>query len=120
MVLFSIGFGPAGELVAPMLGHAAASAVVHVFADMAGGATAAIAGEAAVSSAAGSGTGMLQAWFHGLHSTFTARRAGWLTNLIHAEFLGSLPEELHAAADLAKSEAFVEVQKCVALLEAQV
>lgn len=71
VVLFSIGFGPAGEIVAPFLGHAAASAVVHVFADVAGGATAAIAGEAAVSSAASSGTGMLQAWFHRLHSAFT-------------------------------------------------
>ena len=71
VVLFSIGFGPAGELVAPMLGPAAASAMVHVVADVAGGATAAIAGEAAVSKAAGSGAGMLQAWFHSLHSSFT-------------------------------------------------
>ena len=116
VVLFSVGFGPAGELVAPMLGHAAASAVIHVFADVAGGATAAIAGEAAVSSAAGSGAGLLQAWFHSLHAAFTTRRAGWLTQLIHAELLGDLPRELHAAADLAKSNAFTEVQKCVTQL----
>jgi len=117
VVLFSMGFGPAGEIVAPFLGHAAASAVVHVFADVAGGATAAIAGEAAVSSAASSGTGMLQAWFHRLHSAFTARRASWLTQLVHSELLGALPEELNAAAGLTKSEAFVEVQKCVSKLE---
>jgi len=118
VVLFSIGFGPAGEMVAPFLGHAAASAVVHVFADVAGGATAAIAGDAAVSSAASSGTGMLQAWFHRLHSTFTARRANWLTQLVHSELLGQLPEELNAAAGLTKSDAFVSVQKCVSELEA--
>ena len=117
VVLFSIGFGPAGEMVAPFLGHAAASAVIHVFADVAGGATAAIAGEAAVSSAAGSGAGMLQAWFHRLHSAFTARRASWLTNLVHGELLGALPEELNAAAGLTKSDAFIEVQKSVSKLE---
>ena len=116
VVLFSIGFGPAGEMVAPFLGHAAASAVVHVFADVAGGATAAIAGEAAVSSAASSGTGMLQAWFHRLHSAFTARRASWLTNVVHAELLGALPEELNAAAALATSKSFAEIQKCVSRL----
>lgn len=118
IVLFSIGFGPAGEIVAPFLGHAAASAAVHVFADVAGGATAAIAGEAAVSSAASSGTGMLQAWFHRLHSAFTARRAGWLTHLLHAELLGQLPEELNAAAELSRSDAYLEVQKSVTKLEA--
>jgi hypothetical protein len=119
VVLFSIGFGPAGHLVAPMLGHAATSAVIHVFAEVAGGATAAIAGEAAVSGAAGSGSGLLQAWFHGLHAAFTARRAGWLTSLIHQELLGSLPEELHAAADITKSKAFLDVQKSVRQLEEQ-
>jgi hypothetical protein len=118
VVLFSIGFGPAGEMVAPFLGHAAASAVVHVFADVAGGATAAIAGDAAVSSAASSGSSMLQAWFHRLHSAFTARRANWLTQLVHSELLGQLPEELNAAAGLTKSEAFGEVQKCLSELEA--
>jgi hypothetical protein len=117
VVMFSIGFGPAGELVAPMLGHAAASAVVHVVADVAGGATAAIAGEAAVSSAAGSGSGMLQAWFNQMHSMFTTRRAAWLTKLIHSELLGGLPQELRAAADLSTSDAFLEVQACVSELE---
>ncbi len=118
VVLFSIGFGPAGEIVAPFLGHAAASAVVHVFADVAGGATAAIAGEAAVSNAASSGTGMLQAWFHRLHSAFTARRAAWLTNVVHSELLGALPEELNAAATLTTSHSFTEVQKCLSHLTA--
>ncbi|MEJ7593366.1 MAG: hypothetical protein WKF77_17625 [Planctomycetaceae bacterium] len=70
-----------------------------------------------MSSAAGSGAGMLQAWFHRLHSAFTARRASWLTNLVHSELLGALPEELNAAAGLTKSQAFIEVQKCVSKLE---
>ncbi len=119
VVLFTVGFGPAGELVAPFVANAAAAAVIHVVADVAGGATAAIAGEAAVSSAAGSGAGLLQTWFHRLHSAFTARRAGWLTKLLHSELLGRLPEELQEAGGLAKSNAFVEVQECVEILAAQ-
>ena len=119
VVLFTVGFGPAGELVAPFVANAAAAAVIHVVADVAGGATAAIAGEAAVSSAAGSGAGLLQTWFHRLHSAFTARRAGWLTELLHIELLGRLPEELQEAGGLAKSKAFVEVQDCVKVLERQ-
>ena len=119
VVLFTVGFGPAGELVAPFVANAAAAAVIHVVADVAGGATAAIAGEAAVSSAAGSGAGLLQTWFHRLHSAFTARRAGWLTELLHTELLGRLPEELQEAGGLAKSKAFVEVQECVEVLSAQ-
>jgi hypothetical protein len=117
VVLFTVGFGPAGELVAPLIANAAAAAVVHVVADVAGGATAAIAGEAAVASAAGSGAGLLQAWFHRLHSAFTARRAGWLTNLLHHELLGRLPEELKEAAQLSQSDKYVEVRTCIDDLE---
>ncbi len=106
VVLFSLGFGPAGEAVAPFVAGAAAQAVVHVVADVAGGATAAIAGEAAVSEAASKGTGFLQAWFHRLHSAFTARRAGWLTEVIHTELLGTLPEDLRAAARVTRGQSY--------------
>lgn len=113
VVLFSMGFGPAGEMVAPMLGHAAASAVIHVVADVAGGATAAVAGEAAVSTAAGTGAGMLQAWFHRLHSSFTERRVAWLTTRIHDQLLQGLPEELSSASGLPESESFRTVSNLV-------
>ncbi|MEZ6040635.1 MAG: GTPase domain-containing protein [Planctomycetaceae bacterium] len=106
VVMFTIGFGPAGEVVAPFVADAAAQAVVHVVADVAGGATAALAGEAAVSNAASTGSGLLQAWFNQLHSAFMARRAEWLTQLIHSELLGTLPEELRAAATLTQSDEY--------------
>ena len=89
--------------MAPLVADAAAQAVVHVVADVAGGATAAVAGEAAVSSAAGTGTGMLQTWFHRLNGEFTQRRVNWLTNLIRDELLGTLPDELQAAAAVGES-----------------
>jgi hypothetical protein len=70
-----------------------------------------------VSKAAGSGAGMLQAWFHSLHSSFTTRRAAWLTHLIHDELLGDLPGELKAAAELTKCDAWSTIQDCVATLQ---
>lgn len=120
IVMFSIGFGPAGELVTPILGHAAASAAFHVAADVAGGAATAIAGEAAVSSAAGSGASWLQAWFHSLHAAFTTRRADWLTKLIHDHLLQDLPAQLKQATELQRHSAFQAVQKAIHDLEATV
>ncbi len=118
IVLFSIGFGPAGDLVAPMLGHAAASAAVHVAADVAGGAATAIAGEAAVSTAASSGAGWLQAWIHSLHTAFTTRRADWLTRLLHDHVLKDLPGQLKSATEVTTIESFRVVQEAVHTLEA--
>ncbi len=117
VVLFSLGFGPAGEVVAPFVAGAAAQAMVHVVADVAGGTTAALAGEAAVSTAAGAGSGLLQSWFHRLHAAFTKRRAEWLIGMIHTEVLGSLPEDLKSASELTRSDAFLQVQQGVSRLE---
>jgi hypothetical protein len=113
VVLFSMGFGPAGEAVAPFVAGAAAQAVVHVVADVAGGATVALAGDAAVANAAGTGAGLLQAWFHRLHAAFTARRATWLTQIVHTELLGTLPEELRTAASLLEQADFKAVTDAV-------
>ena len=104
VVLFSLGMGPVGETVAPYVAGAAANAVVHVVADVATGTTAAVAGETALSGVAGQGAGMLQAWFHRLHSVFAQRRVDWLTQVVREEVLGSLPDELLAAAELTTSE----------------
>ena len=113
VVLFSLGMGPAGEAVAPLVAGAAANAVVHVVADVAGGTTAAVAGEAALSTVAGQGSGMLQAWFHRLHTVFTQRRVDWLTNLIRNELLGNLPEQMQAAANLPTSPEYGDVVAAV-------
>ncbi len=103
--------GPQEKPFAPFVAGAAAQAVVHVVADVAGGATAALAGEAAVSGAASTGAGILQTWFHRLHSAFMARRAGWLTEFIHKELLGSLPEDLQAASRITHTQPFVRIQQ---------
>lgn len=113
VVLFSLGFGPAGEAVAPFVAGAAAQAVVHVVADVAGGAAVAVAGDAAVSNAAGTGAGLLQTWFHRLHAAYLARRADWLTVRIHQELLGTLPEDLKAAVSLTTGAEYCAVQNLI-------
>lgn len=117
VVLFSLGMGPAGETIAPIIADTAANAVVHVVTDVAGGTVAAVAGDTAMSTAAGQGSGMLQAWFHRLHSVFTQRRVDWLTNLIREELLGDLPEKMQAAADLPHSPEFTAMSEALAKLE---
>lgn len=117
VVLFGMGFGPAGEAVAPFVAGAAAQAVIHVVADVAGGATVALAGETAVSSAAGTGAGLLQVWFQKLHAAFMRRRIEWLTKFIHQELLGTLPEDLQAAAQLPQGPPFLQVRSILQQLQ---
>ncbi|MEZ6125671.1 MAG: GTPase [Planctomycetaceae bacterium] len=116
VVLFSLGMGPAGEAVAPLVAHTAANMVVHVVTDVAGGTVAAVAGDAAISGAAGAGSGLLQTWFHRLHSVFTERRVAWLTKLIRSELLGDLPEDMHSAANLTASDEYRTVTGAVSRL----
>lgn len=117
VVLFTIGWGPAGHMVAPLMVDAVTHAVVPIVADFAGGAAAAMAGETAISSAAGTGMGMLQAKFQSLQAAYTARRAGWLAKLLKEHLLGSLPEDLAAAASVPDSEPFRTTKEYLNKLE---
>jgi len=117
VVLFSLGMGPAGETVAPLVANTATNMVIHVVTDVAGGTVAAAAGDTALAGAAGTGAGMLQAWFHRLHSVFTKRRVDWLTQLIREELLGDLPAEMQAAAELPSSAEFQSVTATLAELD---
>jgi hypothetical protein len=119
VVLFTLGWGPAGHVVAPFVADAAAQAVVPIVADLAGGATAAVAGETALAGAAGKGVGFLQAKFQRLQVAFTARRAGWLAGLLKEHLLGTLPDDLQKAADVPQSEPFRRVREAIHTLEEQ-
>ncbi len=101
-VMFSLGFGPAGDLLAPLAGQA----VMHTAVDVLGGTAAAIAGEAAVTTAAESGAGVLQNWFCQLQAEFSMRRAGWLGERLQECFLGDLPEQMRIAAGVVQSAEF--------------
>ena len=113
VVLFSLGWGPAGHAVAPLVADAAAQTVAPILVEFAGGTAAAVAGESAISTAAGSGAGFLQAKFQKLQTAFTARRAGFLARQLKEHLFGPLPEELHAAAHLPESEAFRRVAELI-------
>lgn len=101
-VMFSLGFGPAGDLLAPLAGQA----VMHTAVDVLGGTAAAIAGEAAVTTAAESGAGVLQNWFCQLQAEFSLRRAAWLVERLQQSFLGDLPEQTRVAAGVVQSVEF--------------
>ncbi len=113
VVLFSIGWGPAGHAVAPLVADAAAQAVVPIVAEFAGGTAAAVAGESAVSTVAGHSAGFLQARFHKLQTAFAEQRIGWLLELLKQHFLGDLPEQLQTAAGIPQSPEFKQVEQLV-------
>lgn len=120
VVLFTLGWGPGGEVVAPFIANAVAHAVVPIVADFAGGAAAAVAGEAAVSTAAGHGLGLLQTKLQRLQTAFTSRRVQWLLGLLKENLLGTLPEDLQAAGSISRSEPFRRVQSSIEALDRQI
>lgn len=108
VALFLAGGGPLGDAIVPVAHDAAMQVVLHV----AGGTTAVIAGETALS---GTSTGLraVEAHFRQLHAAFTAHRLEWLGQQLKENLLGSLQEELVQAAEIPKSEAFQSVRRIV-------
>jgi hypothetical protein len=99
VVLFAAA-GPVGHAMTPMMtGAAAHSLVVHIMGDIAGGTGAVVVGEAALSGTAG-GLRLLEARFRQLQAAFTTRRVAWFANFLRENILGSLHDELAAAAGL--------------------
>lgn len=117
VVMFTMGWGPAGELAAPFVADAAAQAIVPIVADFAGGTAAALAGETAVSETTSRGAGFLQAKIHRLQGRFAARRVGWLVGLLKEHLLGTLPDDLQAAAELPRSAVFGQIKETLRELE---
>jgi hypothetical protein len=119
VALFTVGAGPAGELVAPFVSHVAAHSLVTIAADFAGGTATAVAGETAVARAAGHGAGYLQAKFQDVQAAFAAQRVEWLVRLLKSHLLGTLPERLKAAAAVPQSQSFQDTAHALSALEAQ-
>jgi len=111
VVLFMTGFGPVGDAVAPALTDTALQSILHVAGDVAGGTMAAAVGDTVVSEGTSSTVGWLEARFRRLHAAFTARRAAWLADILKEHVLGTMPEEIHAAATLPQSEAYIKVNQ---------
>ncbi len=116
IALFVTGFGPVGNAVGHIATETAVTSVVSVAGDVAAGGVTAAVGETWVSSTASSGAAWLEAKFRRIHEQFIAQRAEWLAELLQKHLLGSLPEELTAAAMISESETFVDIERLVASL----
>ena len=106
IVLFVTGFGPFGHAFGHLAAETAVTSVVSVAGDVAAGSVTAAVGETWISSTASSGAAWLEARFRRIHERFTQQRAEWLAQLLHDHLLGTLPEELGAAAIIPQSAAF--------------
>ncbi len=119
VVLFSLGWGPAGDVVAPFVADAAMHTMAPIVAHLAGGTAVAVMGESAITGTAEHGAGLLQAKFQKLQSAFATRRVAWLAGQLRCRLLGSLPERLRAASQVPASAEFQEVARLVAELKRQ-
>jgi hypothetical protein len=88
----------------------AAHGVMHVASNALGGTITAAVGEAVISEGAATGSGYLEAKLRQLHAAFTVRRGTWLWDLLNAELLGGLANEIHHAATLQQSAAYREAE----------
>ncbi len=119
VVLFTLGWGPAGEAVAPFVASAAANAITPIVADFAGGTAAAVVGESAVAGVAGQGAGFLQARFQRLQTAVSTRRVNWLVERLNDKLLGSLPGDIQTAVAIPTSSEFQRVEELMAELKRQ-
>ncbi|MBI5761183.1 MAG: 50S ribosome-binding GTPase [Planctomycetales bacterium] len=120
VALFVAAAGPAGHALMPFVSQAAAqSLVIHVIGDIAGGAGAVVAGEAAMASGAG-GFRYLEAKFQQLQDSFTAQRVAWFAEFLKSRLLGDLQTGLEAAANVTLSDDFRETEVSLDALRRQV
>ena len=95
----------------------AAQTLVNVAVDLVAGSAAVAVGDAVVTKGGGEFAASIVAWLRGIPRKFAQRRAAWLAERLKSRLLGTLPDELSAAADLPRSEAFREVRDCVRSLD---
>jgi hypothetical protein len=119
IALFVTGFGPVGNAVGHIATETVVSSAVSVAGDVAAGSVTAAVGETWISSTASSGAAWLEARFRRIHEQFIAQRAAWLAEILQKHLLGSLPEELALAAMIPEAESFLEIEKIVEGLRAE-
>lgn len=113
IALFVTGIGAVGGAVGHIATETALTSAVSVAGDVAAGGVTAAVGETWISSTASSGAAWLEAKFRRIHEQFISKRAEWLADLLQKHLLGSLPEELAAAAMISESETFTEIERLV-------
>jgi hypothetical protein len=107
VAFFTIGLGPAHELVVHGL--------TPIAADLATGTVAAAGGDAVLSG----GVNLLEARFRRLQTAFTKRRVDWLLKRLNDQVFGAVPGDLQAAADVTQGEAYRNLMQAAARLDKQ-
>ncbi|MEX0718425.1 MAG: GTPase [Planctomycetaceae bacterium] len=120
VVLFIVGFGPAGNAAAHLVTDSAIQTAVHVVGDVTGGTVAAAVGDTAISGTASSGMGYIEAKFRRIQETYTARRVEWLLRMLDEHLWGTLLEDLRAGATLSDGEANRQVEELLAELAGRI
>ena len=118
LLLFVVGFGPAGDTAAQLLAHSALQSVVHVAGDIAGGTMVAAVGDTALSSTA-SGISYIEAKFRNMQAAFTARRLAWLLERLSEHLWGGLLDGLRAGTELPRSAEFQQAEEALRTLRKQ-
>lgn len=116
VALFLTGVGPVGHALFPAVADTAVQGALHVAGEAVSGTVLTTVGDKVISQGAATGAGYLEAQFRRLHTRFAEQRANWLATQLRG-ILGSLPEELTAAAELPKSERFRQLNRLLAELK---
>jgi hypothetical protein len=107
VAFFTIGLGPAHELVVHGL--------TPIAADLATGTVAAAGGDAMLSG----GANLLETRFRRLQAAFTKRRVDWLLKRLNEQVFGAVPGDLQAAAEVIHGEAYRNLAQAAARLDKQ-
>lgn len=115
--LVAVGSRPALSVLLFAVGahgaEIAAQGLVNIAVDMFAGTAATAAGDTLFTKAAGNLGAAIFARLRAIPDKFAARRAAWLASRLKEHLLGTLPEELQAAAHLPQSAAYREVEEIV-------
>ncbi len=69
-----------------------------------------------LSAGTGTSVGYFEARFRRLENAFTQQRAAWLAGLLQQTLLGTLPQDLQAAAGVTMSAPFRELEAAISEL----
>ncbi len=107
VAFFTIGFGPAHELVVHGL--------TPIAADLATGTVAVAGGDAMLAG----GASLLETRFRRLQAAFTKRRVDWLLKRLNEQVFGAVPGDLQTAATVPQSATYRRLAEAVARLDNQ-
>ena len=108
-----------GDMVGHVATETALATAMTAAGDVASGSVTAAVGETWISNTTSAGFAWLEAKFRRIHAQFVKQRAAWLAEVMQTKLLGTLPEDLGAAAMIPESDSYVRIQELLKELKAQ-